>query len=142
MPLRGKETSQLLGLHGTTEAGLRGILADGYIRGTAHRPYGDSWLAFYCKGFIYNDVLEGFEHYDNKWRLSQIMSSFRSFTKHQRGVVCEVRVNGTHVAISNAHKEEQVRPGTYTHYTRDGRWCVDQNDAVLTALWVDMQWKW
>ena len=142
--LRGRDTAVLFGLHATTEEGLRGILCDGFVRGQPYADYGPTWCGFYCKGFLFNDVTAGLQDVENKKNLNYALGGIRSFSKHRSGVVLELVAVGQHIAITQAlgRAEAAVKPGVFTHFSRDGRWCVDENGGWLKAMWVDMRWNW
>jgi len=134
--------------HGTSCAGLEGILRDGAVL-PRPEPEGCGMHGVYCTGFEDNDkwwrdaaVVE----WCLQMRASKIKAVFGSTCKNGCGIVIEMLMTAdvkSLKVLAGGNEEELVRPGLATHKPRDhmSRYCVHPDDLQITALIVDPEFN-
>ena len=128
-----------VGLHGTSEAGLRGILNTGRLRPGEASGGGE----YVCvKGYL---AYQGHPRH-NDAEAQRVLDKMRlRGTKHACGVIIEVSMWGIHKTCKVVAEEWQWAgtPHCFTKlkdHTGSSRWTVPSEDAVVRALWLDLNW--
>ena len=133
--LRGRDEVTIRVFHGTSEAGLAGILASGGIKAQSWDDGGAGAHGFYCQAFV--QWTPGSE-----WDADEtvrILRRLRFHSKNQCGVIVGATAKGLHRTLNSGGIVAEaaiVTPTVFTHHRREGRWCVHPSSAQVHGLYI------
>ena len=142
----GGPPSLFIGFHGTDDSGLLAILK---TNGGQLKPGPASWGGnyVYVKGFLAYGSGSEDGRQANSDEAQRILNRIREkSSKHACGVIIEVSMWGVHKTCRSV-ADEWGWGGTPHCFTRakdhtGSRWAMPSEDAVVRALWVDLNWPW
>ena len=126
-----RETWMLQLLHGTTVAGLQGILKDRAMKTLDWDKGGVGHHAIYGKGTLHSDQISD--------EVLLALQKMESHPKNMCDFVVQIETSGKHKTMDVGGITEEARhvtPHQFVHNRSDKRWCVHPEAITFVAIWL------
>jgi hypothetical protein len=123
-------------IHGTTWAGIQGIISQRRISTTSWEEEGSGHHGFYARGaLLYDKASQNVEIIDN------LAAKTASSTKNTCGILVEMTIRGQHKSLKSGGIEREAATvdrdtATFTHMSSEHRWCAHPDNVLITAIWL------
>jgi hypothetical protein len=126
-----KDEWQIRWYHSTTVEALQGILQSKALKTVGWEEDGAGHHGFYALAYVEcNNTTDR----DSAFR---VISKGAAFPKNISGIIVEGISVGRLKSVKSGGIDEEarhVRPGVFTHYTPEHRWCVHPDSIQITGL--------
>jgi hypothetical protein len=141
--LRDQSKSVLMGLHGTTESGVCGIIRDmRLVPGEASAGWGDivSCAGYICRKTRDVDDIFSLTSSENVTDMNKLLGDMQASSKMQCRIAVQITPVGVHKTCRNRDSWDSTwgsQPGFIVHhYDHKRSWSVHTMDAVVTGFWI------